>query len=255
MKEKNIKIRYGDSEYGWIERLGGHLGKIINQPILAFDEIWRGDIVRYGDDPEGREVFPVILEVVDTPYPCRTYLEYQNDDERDLLRVILAPLDAAVMVLHESGNGKKGDIVVAHAEGMDPVLLAEGVGIHQSDPEEDICNECRAAAVAEGGCTGITQEELNAIWAKYDNQQADAVTAEELDAIMNEYVAEIRQRGGEMVSWEGRYPGEGAEGLVALLRKRGWVVLEDPEGGDFDWYGYVVFAPVDTPSTPESVQA
>src|SRR5581483_2471967 len=146
MNKKNIKIRYGDSEYGWIERLGGHLGRIINQPILAFDKIWRGDIVRYGDDLEGREVFPVILDVVDTRYPCRTYLEYRDDDERDLLQVILAPLTAAVMVLQEHNDGQKGAIVVAHAENMDPVLLAEGVGIHQAYPEEAICDECRAAA-------------------------------------------------------------------------------------------------------------
>ena len=137
MKHENIKIRYCEGEYGWAEPLGGRLARIVNQPILAFDELWRGDIVRIQKATDDCQVCPVIAEVVETRYPCRSYLDYQDESQLNLLRLILAPLGATAMILTEPEEGDDGVLIVAHGEGIDAALLAEGVGIPQCGDEGD----------------------------------------------------------------------------------------------------------------------
>src|SRR5271165_546414 len=126
--KKNIKIRYGEAEYGWAERLSSKLVRILNQPVLVPDEIWEGDIVKIGDDPEGRDAYPVITKVVETRYPVKTHLDYRDDADLDRLQLVLAPLGAAAIVVREPSDERAGELIVGHEDDVDPVLLAESIG-------------------------------------------------------------------------------------------------------------------------------
>jgi hypothetical protein len=233
--KKTITIRYGERECGWAEPLGGDLARISNMPVMYCDEFWQGDIVRIGPDPEGRSVYPVIKEVVETRYPSKTFLEYQDEDQLDLLRRVLAPLGAAIVVLREPDETCSGDLVIGHSEEIDPVLLAEGVGVEQSF----ICDECLAKAAGER--FPITQDEVNAIWAKYEARDVD--TDEDCETIHEEYTEEIRQLGGDIVGWDWKENSGATEFLLDLLQDRGCVILDNPEGRDYDFCGYIVFWP------------
>jgi len=132
-----IKIRYTEGEYGWAERLGKNIARINNQPILNPDELFVDDIVRLGNDPDGVEPYPVITEIVYSRHQCKTFVEYTEEAQLLPLNAMLTSLGCECRVLTEPDDKGPGLVVVGHPEWVDPEMLAEGIGISQSNCEPD----------------------------------------------------------------------------------------------------------------------
>lgn len=127
-----VKIWYADDETGPAEILGGNMARVVDAPLLTLD-IWQNDIVRLAREPSSGNGYPRIVEVVHTRHPERTYLEFHSEAECHTLRAILALLDAECRVILPPDGDKPGEMSVAHQGDIDPVALAQAIGIAQSD--------------------------------------------------------------------------------------------------------------------------
>lgn len=137
---EQLKIHYGENEYGFAERVGHNLVRILNNPIFVNDVLWRGDIV---ESEEACEGFPEIVSLRYTPYPKRTILEFDSKDAQMFARfaTIVQIAGGACMEGFPAPDGKTRCFIVAHPEGLDPELLAEGMGIMGIEPDEEDTGE------------------------------------------------------------------------------------------------------------------
>lgn len=87
----------------------------------------------------------------------------------------------------------------------------------------------------------MTQDQLDAIWAKHEARLED----DNFEKIEDDFSEEINQLGGEWMMWDSKLPSEEiAEMFVDMLREHGCVVLKNPIAEGFSEPGYVFFWPV-----------
>ena len=136
MTMKTIKIYYNDDETGPAQLLSKRLARIIDTPVLG--DLCRNCIVRLDGDPDDTERIPGIAEVLYSPYPCRSWVYFQDDDQAaPLLLIIMGVLGADAEVVAPPKDGKRGIIAVSHDEPLDPVLLARAIGMPQDEVDGD----------------------------------------------------------------------------------------------------------------------
>jgi hypothetical protein len=133
-----IKIRYGPQETGPAELLGGGLARI-SDPVLIPEEegLWQGDIVRLTHLPSDADGHPEIAEVVYRQYEHTAYLHITDQAEAVLLHAVLRLVGADSFVVFPPTGDRPGVLAVAHQEGLDPVGLAESIGIPQGPGDGD----------------------------------------------------------------------------------------------------------------------
>jgi hypothetical protein len=131
---QTVEIRYAEAEFGYAEMLGKRIARIVNTPLFS-ERLCRNAIVRLDRNPEQDDGFPEITEVLHSPYPERTVLRFMEEGEARLLLDLFALLRSDAQVVIPPENGRPGMLVVSHLEGLDPVGLAEAIGISQ--PAED----------------------------------------------------------------------------------------------------------------------
>jgi hypothetical protein len=126
-------------EIGPAQLLGRRLARIIRAPVLNPD-LCRNAIVLLDQDPDEDEGYPYpsIKKVVYSPYPRRSFLQFEGDVVGLTLAFLFRALgcDAEFLPRLEYGNGQKGLLSVCHLEGIDPEGLAEALGIPQPEEEE-----------------------------------------------------------------------------------------------------------------------
>lgn len=140
MKNKIVKIRYDMNETGPAEMLSRTLARIVDVPILA-EELFQDDVVRLDRPPGSEEGLPEIKEVVYTRYPVRTYLSVHHEGQIYTLDAIFSILGAQCHVIIPPER-RRGVMIVGHNEFIDPVGLADAVGITQVNSEELWKDEC-----------------------------------------------------------------------------------------------------------------
>lgn len=133
---KLIKIFYNPHETGPAELLGRRLARIINVPLLD-DELLPGDVVRLDRGPRDLDGYPRIAKIVSRRFPARTSLWFDDPGEAMTLHAVLALLGAECHVIHQPHQGRPGEMVVGHHADLDPVALADAVGIEQPTERED----------------------------------------------------------------------------------------------------------------------
>jgi hypothetical protein len=86
----------------------------------------------------------------------------------------------------------------------------------------------------------MTQEKLDAIWAKHQ-AQADGDNFKEIE---DAFTREIAQHGGEWMMWDHKVSGDEVGAMfVEMLRDHGWVVLDNPLYEGSAASAYVFFWP------------
>lgn len=132
-----IRIYYEPQETGPAELLGNRLARIVDPPLLT-DEFFQGDIVLLDRDADDTERgYPWIEEIVVRRHAERTCLSYSNEIEFYSLSAVFAILGAECRSLLPPGEDRPGTMIVGHASQIDPVALAEAVGITQPLDEYD----------------------------------------------------------------------------------------------------------------------
>jgi hypothetical protein len=131
-----IHIHYALDETGPAELLGQRLARILDAPLLT-DELFQGDIVRLDRTLGDGDGYPRISKVVHTRFPARTYLAFDNDAEFFTLNPILAILGAECHLILPADNDTPGTMIVGDQEDLDPVALANAIGMSQTPPDDD----------------------------------------------------------------------------------------------------------------------
>jgi hypothetical protein len=134
MSQRRINIHYAEHETGPAERLSRKVARVVDFPLLN-DDLHEGSIVRLDRNPDRDEGIPRIAEIIASPYSCRSMLRFRDEAESWMLLLVLRLLGAAARVMWGPKDGKPGVMVVSHDDGLDPVLLAEAIGIPQPDEE------------------------------------------------------------------------------------------------------------------------
>lgn len=142
-----IKIHYAYDETGPAEVLSKRLVRIIDPPLLT-DEFFRDDIVHLDRDVDDYDGIPHIEHVVYKRHPERSFLAFNKSTEYHLLHSIFAILGCESLPLLPPGEDQQGMMIVGHQPHVDPVALAEAIGIKQPT-DEDVAdhsppNELRA---------------------------------------------------------------------------------------------------------------
>lgn len=135
MKGQIIKIHYDPQETGPAEILSGRIVRIVDTPV--FGDLSRNTIARLDCDPSKSTEIPEIKEVLYSPYPQRSRLEFQEEVELIMLLDIFRLLGAEGQAVIMPTKGKPGTLVISHEEHIDPVALANSIGVPQSEPEPD----------------------------------------------------------------------------------------------------------------------
>jgi len=128
MKSKAIKLHYHPGETGYATQIGEQLAIIDNVP---FD---RGpgdpnymDIVQF--DPATGDV----KTIIHNRYPAHAIIRYPKETDFPLLVRVFVAAGCAP----EGGAGPEGDLpgfmVVAAPKGVDPKMIAQGLGIDQHE--------------------------------------------------------------------------------------------------------------------------
>jgi hypothetical protein len=157
---KIIKIYYAPDETGPAQLLGKRHARIIDVPLLN-DELLQDDIVRLDRHPDDPGGYPRIEKVVFTRFPERSQVSLGNTEEAMTLRAILSILDAECYVILPPRQGELGVMVVGHYEDLDPVALANAIGIKQTDEEivEPASPESEHSRKSKGPVTDDTEAE------------------------------------------------------------------------------------------------
>jgi len=130
------KAWYAEDESGPAEILGERLARILSLPLFN-DELFLGDIVRLDRDPRGNNGWPRIVEIVHPNYPLYTRLSFGNKDDYYLLWSILSCLGVESKDLSLVKGDSSGCMMVRHDEDIDPIALANAIGIPQEDDGEE----------------------------------------------------------------------------------------------------------------------
>jgi hypothetical protein len=135
VKETNvITVQYNEDETGPAELISRTVARVVSTPI--FGDLCRGSIVQLDRDAGKHEGIPQIVEVLYCPYPRRTWLRYGQEAELITLVHILRALGADSEAVFPPKGDQPGLLVVSHPEFVDPVLLAEAIGIQQPQEED-----------------------------------------------------------------------------------------------------------------------
>lgn len=142
--ERFIKVRFEEGETGWAEDLGGGLARIANIPFSGDHNI--DDIVKL--EPAG-EGWLRVKEVVSRRYPVRETIWYEQMGQYYLMQSIMALLQGRVEggITPTEDTKKKGArvrpgfMMVACTKHVDPVLLAEAVGIPNKKLKQEVHKE------------------------------------------------------------------------------------------------------------------
>ena len=134
--ERMIKLKFSDEsqERGWAEDLGHGLARISNIPFSG--ELNLDDIVRYEADPDGNRV----VELISRRFPVRTTIWYDEVWQlykiAEMLRLMDGRIEGGVDPDDKDGKHSRGFAMVACTENVDPVMLAEAIGIPQPKKTE-----------------------------------------------------------------------------------------------------------------------
>jgi hypothetical protein len=130
MSDEIIAIHYCQDEVGPAQKLPGRLARVAKTPEVAPD-FCRNAIVRLDRDPGEGKGLLWIAEVVYNPFPRRTFLSFNDPGQGQLLVKLFASLGADAEVVFNPREGCS-IVAVSHAEGLDPVALANALGIAQA---------------------------------------------------------------------------------------------------------------------------
>jgi hypothetical protein len=72
-----------------------------------------------------------------SPFPQKTYLRCPNIDDFVLLKRVFAQLETECVHLVFSEENEFGILIVGHHEDLDPVALAELLGVPQDEENDD----------------------------------------------------------------------------------------------------------------------
>jgi hypothetical protein len=136
MKDNIVHIAYSKDETGPAELLGGGLARIVD-PVLLGPELWQGDIVRLTHLPDDESGPPGIAQVIHRQFPGKTTVQFHCMFQSVLLTNVFAMLGGDSCLLVTPEEDRPGLLAVMHQEHVNPVLLAEAVGIPQ-----DECDDC-----------------------------------------------------------------------------------------------------------------
>lgn len=151
MARKIISIWYAEDESGPAELLEGRLARIVD-PVILGEGLWQNDIVRLTFSPEEKDGRPRIAEVVWSPFAKTSMLQFHHLEEAWLLRNILAMVGGDSRIVTEPKEERRGLMLVAHPEFVEPDLLADSLGIPQFE-EEAAQEESSESADGEQDCT------------------------------------------------------------------------------------------------------
>lgn len=140
-----IKIRYAEDETGWVQYLGHRLARIANHPFA--DGLYIDDIVRLNCEP-GKKL-PSIVEIVSSRFTHHTDLRFDDENQLRRLTMVMRALGGDCYPALPGVNGHRGLVTVAHNDNVDPVALAESIGIPQDCDVEsccsaEVCEDCGA---------------------------------------------------------------------------------------------------------------
>lgn len=84
----------------------------------------------------------------------------------------------------------------------------------------------------------MTQKELNKLYKEFEDKFED-----DFDNAISDYWKKLKELGGNCISYDWKGGGEGSDKFIEFLRKRKYIVLEDPYYEGSDTYGWVIFSP------------
>jgi len=143
--ERFIKVRFEEGETGWAEDLGGGLARISNIPFSGDHNI--DDIVKL--EPAG-DGWLRVKEIVSRRYPVRETIWFDQTGQYYLMQSVMSLLQGRVEggVSPTPADSKKkgsqprpGFMMVACTKHVNPVLLAEAVGIPHKKLKQKVHTE------------------------------------------------------------------------------------------------------------------
>lgn len=135
MAAELTRVRYDIGETGWALDLGNGLVQIANLPMT--DKLRYKDICTTKDDDGWR----CVDEVVHREYPNQTHLWYYKLSQFHTLKAMLSLVSATVEGGIAPRDDHPGFLTVNFHDGIDPVMLAEAIGIEQPKSEEEEAEE------------------------------------------------------------------------------------------------------------------
>ncbi len=131
MNEKMVRIRYGEGETGWAEKLTGGKFRIANVPLT--DGLNIDDVVtcRKGDDLDS------VDKVVKSVLPRKAVIWYDKIPEFEIVTKVLTAMGCKCEGWCAPGPGKgRGMVSVAAPKLVDPKAVAEMLGIRQDKKKQ-----------------------------------------------------------------------------------------------------------------------
>lgn len=123
---KSIQLRYSEGETGWADDLGNGLARIKNVPMT--DGLGIFDIVEIENVENS---LPIINRVVNKHYERSIGIFYYQLKQFFVLKSVLGILNAFVGVIVAPTEDNPGIMMVNFNGDIDPILIAEGMGIPQ----------------------------------------------------------------------------------------------------------------------------
>jgi hypothetical protein len=156
MDSKVITIFYAADDPGPAELIGDKLARIVDVPLVSA-VLWRDDIVRLTHLPGEADGYPKIEEVVFRRFSRLRFLRIHQMHEAYVLSGVLASLKADSAIVLPPKFDMQGMMLVAFNPPLDPIGLAEAIGIDQTDRDDG--DEPEDADVDEGSANEAVHEE------------------------------------------------------------------------------------------------
>ena len=125
MKNKSMKIRVGERESCWAERLSDNLAKINNIPFSGKYNLH--DIVEYTVE----DGIAIAGKIVNQRWECLTYLQYKEVWQFHRMNSVFRLLGCACEGMTGPHEGRPGYMMVSYDKPINPKKIAEGMGISQ----------------------------------------------------------------------------------------------------------------------------
>jgi len=128
-KSKMVKVLFEPGETGWAEQITGNLARIANIPRA--DALNIDDVVELGAQDEGGR--PTIARVLNRVHSKKVTIWYDETWQFWRLSAMIGILNGKTEGGVEPPPGKRGFMSAAVADNVDPLKLAEGIGIENPD--------------------------------------------------------------------------------------------------------------------------
>lgn len=153
----SVKVQVAEGEVCWAEPISGKLYRLINTPFVGDYNLW--DVVEVEEINDMMTATKLVLNV----FPRKTVIEYDQNHQFPVLIHIFKLVNAQSegCIGADPDSGRRGIMVVAHGNEVDPRMIAEGLNIEQStdldkEQQQQMKNELkRLIATDEEFCDDI----------------------------------------------------------------------------------------------------